>query len=242
MANVITASQLVAYFQKAVAEGWGYVWSLNGELYSREKAEHYHNIKRPTSKWRDPKTYWLQDCAKWIGKMAADCSGGIVGAHRTVDPAYQDQSANTFYSRCTEKGQISTIPEIPGLCVWRDGHIGIYEGNGDVLEFRGTDYGAVRTKLQARNFTHWGRLRDVEYEEETPMIFEVTSPYQRGPAYESMQTALNAAGYNSGKVDGVWGPKSQSALTAFVAAHMPIGIALTIEIDGIKYRGDALRG
>ena len=241
MAKVITAAQLVGYFQKAVADGWGYVWSLNGELYSRELAEHYHKIQRPTSKHRDPKTYWIKDCAKWIGKMAADCSGGIVGAHRQYNPSYQDQSANTFYSRCIEKGPISTIPEIPGLCVWRDGHIGIYEGNGNVLEFRGTDYGAVRTELKSRNFTHWGRLRDAEYAEGKPMIFEVTSPYQRGPAYEAMQTALNAAGYDCGKADGVWGPKSQNALQGFVEAHMPIGVSITVEAGGVTYRGDAVR-
>lgn len=49
------------------------------------------------------------------------------------------------------------------MCVWRGGHIGIYEGDGNVIEFRGTEYGCVRTKLAARNFTNWGRLRDVDY-------------------------------------------------------------------------------
>lgn len=161
----ITAKQLLAYFRKAVDEKWGYVWSLNGELYSRQLAQQYHDRKRSTSSHRNPATYWLQDCARWIGKMAADCSGGIVGAFRSVHPTYGDRTANTFYNQCAEKGKIATIPETPGLCVWRDGHIGIYEGNGNVLEFRGTEYGAVRTRLKDRTFTHWGRLRDVDYSE-----------------------------------------------------------------------------
>lgn len=159
----ITAQQLVSCFQRYCTEKWGYVWSLNGELYTQALADRYKAIKRSTSKWRDPATYWTQDCKQWIGRMAADCSGGIVSAFREFDPKYSDRTANTFYSQCTEKGAVKTIPEAPGLCVWRDGHIGIYEGSGNVIEFRGTEYGCVRTKLSARNFTHWGRLRDVEY-------------------------------------------------------------------------------
>ena len=161
----ITATQLVDYFRRAVTEGWGYVWSLNGQLYTRTLAQQYHDKRRSTSKSRNPATYWLKDCARWIGKMAADCSGGIVGAFRSVHPTYGDRTADTFHSQCTEKGTVKTIPEIPGLCVWRKGHIGIYEGNGNVLEFRGTNYGAVRTRLKERDFTHWGRLRDVDYSE-----------------------------------------------------------------------------
>lgn len=159
----ITAAQLLAYFQRAVTEKWGYVWSLNGEFYTRQLAEKYHAAKRKTSSSRNPATYWLKDCARWIGKMAADCSGGIIGAFRSIHPTYGDRTADTFYSQCTEKGTIKTIPEIPGLCVWRKGHIGIYEGDGYALEFRGTDYGAVRTRLKDRDFTHWGKLRDVDY-------------------------------------------------------------------------------
>lgn len=141
------------------------MWSLNGELYTQALADRYKAIKRSTSSWRDPATYWTQDCKKWIGRMAADCSGGVVSAHREFDPKYGDRTANTFYSQCTEKGPIKTIPETPGLCVWRDGHIGIYEGGGYVIEFRGTEYGCVRTKLTERNFTNWGSLRDVDYSE-----------------------------------------------------------------------------
>lgn len=159
----ITAKQLVSCFQRYCAEKWGYVWGLNGELYTQAMADRYKAQKRSTSKWRDPATYWTEDCKQWIGRMAADCSGGIVSAMREYNPGYGDRTANTFYSQCTDKGPIKTIPETPGLCVWRDGHIGIYEGGGYVIEFRGTEYGCVRTKLSQRNFTNWGKLRDVDY-------------------------------------------------------------------------------
>jgi len=168
----IQAKQLVECFRRYCAEHWGYVWGLNGELYTQAKANEYKATQRSTSKWRNPRTYWTEDCKRWIGRMAADCSGGIVSAIREFDKKYSDRNANTFYNQCSEKGPIKTIPEIPGLCVWRDGHIGIYEGAGFVIEFRGTEYGCVRTKLSERNFTNWGKLRDVDYsdipQKETP--------------------------------------------------------------------------
>jgi len=100
------AEALVAYFRRAVDEGWGYVWGLNGTLYTKELAEKYKAAGRSTSKSRNPETYWTEDCKRWFGRMCADCSGGIVGAMRTVDPGYKDRTANTFYSQCVETGKI----------------------------------------------------------------------------------------------------------------------------------------
>ena len=33
--------------------------------------------------------------------------------------------------------------DIHGLAVWLDGHIGVYVGNGEVIEAQGTAYGVV---------------------------------------------------------------------------------------------------
>lgn len=159
----ITNLQLVAAFQQYVKEGWGYVYGAQGEQYSKELAEKWRQKGRSVPSGRDKKTYFIRDCAKWYGHRVADCSGGIVYTIQQYNSAFYDRSANTFKNQFTESGKISTIPEIPGLAVWRSGHIGIYEGNGYVLEFRGTDYGCVRTKLSARNFTHWGKIFGVTY-------------------------------------------------------------------------------
>ena len=170
---IITAAQLVKSFQRYCNEKWGYVWGLNGELYTQAMADKFKKAKRSTNKSRHWSTYWTEDCKKWIGRMAADCSGGIVSAIREVNPKYGDRSANTFKGQFTKTGPIKTIPEVPGLGLWRDGHIGVYEGNGYALEFRGTDYGCVRTKLSQRDFTHWGYLADVDYGEAPKTTVEV---------------------------------------------------------------------
>lgn len=241
----ITAAQLVDCFQRYCLQKWGYVWGLNGELYTQEMAEKYKANKRSTSKWRDPETYWTVDCAKWIGKMAADCSGGIVSAIREYEPNYGDKRADTFFSQCTATGTVDSIPEIPGLCVWRSGHIGIYEGKGYVIEFRGTDYGCVRTRLGMRNFTHWGKLRDVDYGEETSTakVLTITSPLMRGEDVQALQTALNALGYSCGDADGICGEKTMEGIKAFVAAHsepqaMPDAVSVRVTVGGREYKGD----
>lgn len=242
----VTAAQLVACFQRYAAEGWGYVWGLNGQLYTQAMADKFQAERRRTSKHRDPATYWTVDCARWIGRMAADCSGGIVSALREYDSGYGDRTANTFFSQCTETGKIGTLPEVPGLCLWRDGHIGVYEGGGYALEFRGTEYGCVRTKVAQRNFTHWGRLRDVEYDnqEEKPMekvVLMKTSPLMRGEGIKKLQQWFNDYGYPCGTADGVCGSKTLGAVADFCAAHgsggLPENLAVTVEAGGRTYKG-----
>ena len=64
---------------------------------------------------------------------------------------------------CTEKGAINTIQNIPGLVVWKNNHIGIYIGDGYVIEARGHDYGVIKTKLEDNAWLKWGKLPWVEY-------------------------------------------------------------------------------
>lgn len=56
------------------------------------------------------------------------------------------------------------MPDTPGLAVWKAGHIGIYIGNGEVVEAMGTKYGVVKTQLEGRGWTHWLEVPGIEYE------------------------------------------------------------------------------
>lgn len=138
--------------------GWGYVLGAQGELYSKEMAQKFYDEYHEKSL-----SYYMDDCSKWFGKNVVDCSGLIIQAIRSAIPGYADQNADGLYNACSEKGSISTIPEIPGICVRKSGHIGVYIGNGEVIESRGFAYGVVTTKLSDRPWTHWGKLKDVDY-------------------------------------------------------------------------------
>lgn len=111
-------------------------------------------------------------CKKDIGKRVHDCVGLIKGYlwsdSATAAPKYnaaQDVSANGMLAKCIEHGNIGKMPEIPGILVFMDGHVGIYEGNGYVIECTvSCGGGVVRTALHRRPWVHWGKCPWITYE------------------------------------------------------------------------------
>ena len=109
----------------------------------------------------------------WSGQYGLrvhDCVGLIKGYlwsdTATSTPKYnakQDVSADGMLEVCKEKGKIGTLPELPGVLVFLPGHVGVYIGNGEVIEARGHDYGVVKTKLNGRDWKNWGKCPWIEY-------------------------------------------------------------------------------
>ena len=54
------------------------------------------------------------------------------------------------------------------------GHVGIYIGNGEVIEAKGHAYGVVKTKLEARPWKNYGKLKWIEYLEDKETEKELT--------------------------------------------------------------------
>ena len=162
--------------------GWGYVWGTYGRILTRSlfemKLEQYPE---------DVGKYEEYISSNYIGKRTADCVGLIKG-YSWYDPQTEsfgyavngmpDLSANQIYEYSDEKGTIDTIPEIPGLLVWMDGHVGIYIGNGEVIEAMGTHYGVVRTQLSRRGWQAWAKVPGIVYleESEEPTEESTTDP------------------------------------------------------------------
>ena len=124
-------------------------------------------------KYYDQSQYRLRFDTQF-GQKVHDCSGLIKGALwcDTIDaaPKYNaahDKGANSMIDACTEKGTINTIQNIPGLVVWKNNHIGIYIGDGEVIEARGHDYGVIKTKLEDMGWSKWGKLPWIEYSTST---------------------------------------------------------------------------
>lgn len=134
--------------------------------------------RKQYTKYYDQSQYRLRFDTQF-GQKVHDCSGLIKGALwcDTIDaaPKYnaaQDKGANGMIDACAEKGTINTIQNIPGLVVWKDNHIGIYIGNGDVIEARGHDYGVIKTKLEDSGWSKWGKLPWIEYTTSTKITAE----------------------------------------------------------------------
>lgn len=56
-----------------------------------------------------------------------------------------------------------TMPEVVGLMLWKEGHVGVYIGNGYVIEAMGTRKGVVKTELAGRGWQGWCKLPYINY-------------------------------------------------------------------------------
>lgn len=161
---------LVKWSEFAADKGWGYVWGTYGTVLSPDFLES-KIIQYPDEV--GGKEDFIRE--NWLGKRTADCVGLIKG-YSWYDTASQmtilvsngmpDIGADTMYENATEKGTIDTIPEIPGLAVWKEGHIGVYIGDGKVVEAYGTNSGVIRSELANGGWTHWLKIPYISYIEQ----------------------------------------------------------------------------
>lgn len=152
---------------EAEKAGWGYVWGTYGHVLTRSyyeaKLEQY---PEGVGNYAD----FIQ--ANWLGKRTADCIGLIKG-YCWFDPEAQsigyavngmpDVGADSVIGLCSESGSLDTMPEIPGLVLWKQGHVGIYIGSGYAIEAMGTRYGVVKTQVAGRGWAKWGKLSCLEF-------------------------------------------------------------------------------
>ena len=177
-----TNEHFVAFCEKMVGQPYWYgtvAYKCTENLRAR-KAKQYtaHYGSSRTARYRD-------DIAK--KKVCADCvglikgyqwtNGGVgviesIGTDRTFSSKYgahgcPDKSANGMFSYAKSRGcawgTIDTLPEVPGVALRFDGHVGVYIGGGYAVEERGFNYGCVKTKVSSRKWTHWYQLPFVDY-------------------------------------------------------------------------------
>jgi hypothetical protein len=186
---------LVAYAKAQVggAYWYGTFGQKSSEALYKQKKKQY------------PQYYNASDFSKQYGRKVHDCIG-LVKGYLWCDSAYddtpkynskQDVSANGMLKKCKKKGDIDSIPEVEGVLVFFDGHVGIYIGKGLVIEAKGHAYGVVITALDSRPWTHWGYCPWIEYESEK---VTTTKQYFKScdPKHTSLVDALKSIGEYSG--------------------------------------------
>lgn len=162
------AHDLAAYAINAWQSGWGYVWGTYGQVLTEELfASKLQQYPEGVGGYED----FIR--TNWLGGRTVDCVGLIksygwldaeMGELRYGTNGMPDVGANQMYYNASVSGTIDTIPDTPGLAVWHDGHIGVYIGNGEVIEAMGTKYGVVKTKLAGRGWTHWLQVPYISYD------------------------------------------------------------------------------
>ena len=156
------------------------------DVYKCSESLRSRKAKQYTTHYKDSRTArYKDDIAK--KKICADCvglikgynwtSGGVgviesIGTDAKFTSKYggngcPDKSANGMFTYAKNKGcawgTIDTLPEIPGVALRSDGHVGVYVGGGYAVEERGFNYGCVKTKVASRKWTHWFQLPFVDY-------------------------------------------------------------------------------
>lgn len=153
-----------------------------------------------------------------------------------------DKSANSMFTYAKSKGcawgTMDSLPEVPGIALRSDGHVGVYIGDGCAVEERGFSYGCVRTRVKDRRWTHWYFLPFIDYgaasnmkppQTEYALGSRLLKKDTEGSDVKQLQAYLLQLGYSLPKygADGDFGAETEAAVRAFQKAE-------GLEVDG-KY-------
>lgn len=170
---MIRASDLVGKFVYAYGDRWGYIWGATGQIWTQAKQD--AATREMTVKYGQ----------KWVGRHVVDCSGMFTWAFKLLG-GYMYHGSNTMWNKyCVNQGDLVNGQRsdgaqlLPGTAVFKKKklstglnrhHVGLYIGNGEVIEAKGTQSGVVISKVT--DWPEWGELKGVDYsdagDQETP--------------------------------------------------------------------------
>lgn len=196
MATVKTAD-LIAKFQYALDNKWGYIlntwhtkWTqaCQNEKVNYMKNKYGANWKNDASAQKDNSYTAALYGDRWIGHYVTDCSGLFYWAFKELG-GYMYHGSNTMWNKyCTSKGKLSGGKRTdgkelkPGTAVFvlKNGsdrsHVGLYVGNGKVIEASGTQTGVITTEITNKKWAEWGELKGTEFTSTTTPSITTEEP------------------------------------------------------------------
>lgn len=231
---MISTGDLIAKFQYALDNHWGYIMYMTHELWSESKQKHYNQERAGNP-----------DCAmsikygsKWYGHWVTDCSGLFAWAFKELGGKIAHGSNSIWDRYCSAKGTLRNGKRTdgkelkPGTAVFtstkdRHNHIGLYIGNGIVIEAQGTQAGVTTTRITNSKWTHWGELKNVQYSS-TP---------------EKEETGMEAkVVLQSGESGSTVNMRKRPSQNADLVMRVPVGSTVTVTQDSgtwcaIEYEG-----
>jgi len=178
-----------------------------------------------------------------VGKTNTDCSGLISAYTGEVLGSAQ------LYSQAYARLPISSWKDwAVGVVVWRSGHVGVYIGNGKVVEAKGIDYGTVESDITKGTWKYGLTFSWMEYVYDNVVVttYRKNNPYTEpkanlkkgatGNGVKWLQWELNEAGFEL-EIDGDFGKLTLAAVKAFQKSAKLV-------VDGIvgKLTRAALKG
>ena len=222
----ITSDYLVSYCRQQIGKPY---WNgTSGQaaskcLYNQKKAqlpkEYLWSYDKSIEGIKVHDCCGLIKAACWCDSPSAQYKSGYPSGKNPGKNGCGDWSVNAMYSRCSEKGLVKNMPEIPGLLLFNDklGHVGVYAGGGMVIEARGHAYGVQINKVTSRTFTKWGKLSCcITYSSSS----KPTSPIDYIQKVKTFQEWLNK-NYNAKiSADGHFGKQSKKAAISAIQVEL----------------------
>lgn len=176
---MISARLFLAWIWYTIKINAGYIYGKCGVTWTAARQRDLEkNYKSDPAKYANYES-GAKYGAKWIGHKVFDCANLLRWAAKQCGLGTVHSSSNLiwkcdFSSRGTLKGGKRTDgqPLLPGTAVLTGDasnkpHIGVYVGNGDVVEAQGTKAGVVVTKIDAKTskggdrWTYWEELKGI---------------------------------------------------------------------------------
>ena len=241
-----TAEHFVAYCLRMVGHPYWYGtcgYKATGSLLSRKTKQYpSHYGSGRTSRYK-------QDIAN--KEVVCDCIGGAkgyawtgggqaildaIGTDMSVPSTYgshgcPDKGANSMFSYAKSKGMdwgtLDTLPDIVGLALHKDGHVGYTVGDGYAVEWQGFSSGCVKTKIAGRGWTSWFKLPFIDYNDGTsreenptldaPLGSRLLKKGMIGTDVKALQELMMQLGYDLPKygADGKFGSETEAAVLDF---------------------------
>ena len=162
-----------------------------------------------------------------VGKVCCDCSGLISWA------TGKELGSSQLYANAYARLPISKWKDFAiGTVVWKQGHVGVYLGNGLVAEERGIDYGCIISKITDVKWQYgltfsWLNYAIPQKIDSSEITYKGKNPYATpiktvkkgmvGNNVKWLQWELVESGYNIA-IDGKFGNGTLKALKYFQAS------------------------
>ena len=156
---------LATKIQVPLSEKWGYIFGTSGQVWTQAAQDRITKEKTGNPNYELSIKYG----SKWIGRRVTDCSGlvkwvcsqfGIKMSHSS-----NSQAKGGYLSKLDVLLGSNAIPVGALVFKLRNGsdfhHVGIYVGDNQVVEARGSKTGVTTSQLGT--WTHYGLIKGVDY-------------------------------------------------------------------------------
>lgn len=223
----VTQKQLKEHFLNLGKKGAIYVWGANGQTITAELMTKLHR-SFGSSKYN--KEYYNNKLKEGKGKIGADCSGSLYPV------SGYDTTASGYYSKCLEKGDMSSLPANKVCLVFRKNskgvinHVGCYTGDGYVSEMASSQINYQRKKINVSSWDLWGMpnfVSDPTAVQEDPQANTTKASdtkmptIKRGSKGKAVRVWQVIIGMTGDYVDGIFGADTEIETKEFQKKAFP---------------------